>query len=348
MTADVERDSAPRMETVTLIIPMLNEARYIRACLESIAAQTHPQEHLEVLVYDGGSTDESLEVVNELAEHHSWITLLDNPRRIQAAAWNLGIDRARGDVIGIVSAHAELDPTYVSAALETLQRTGADMVGGPTRSDAEGAFGQAVALANASRFGVGGSISHYADVEQEVDTVFMGVCPAAVYRSLRFDEEMVRNQDDEFSYRLLDQGGRIVCNPAIVSRYHNRATWAGLARQYYAYGFWKVRVIQKHPRQVRARHLIPAAFVGTLVGSALLAPFAPVGQFGLVAGLGTYAVANAAAAVRAARGFGPSVIAGVAISFATMHGAYGAGMWAGVGRLLVRRMSSRSDATSPA
>src|SRR6185503_9343107 len=118
----------------------------------------------------------------------------------------------------IVSAHSELAPDYVTTALATLERTGAQMVGGPMHAVSESRLGRAVAAATSSRFGVGGAAFHYAETEQDVDTVYMGLCPADVYRSLRFDEEMVRNQDDELSYRLLDQGGRIVCDPAIRSR----------------------------------------------------------------------------------------------------------------------------------
>ena len=135
---------------------------------------------------------------------------------------------ARGDVIGIVSAHCELAPDYLSTAVETLERTGADMVGGLMRAVGEGPVGEAVALATSTPFGVGGARFHYTDAEEEVDTVYMGLCRAEVYRRLRFDEEMVSDQDDELSYRLLDEGGRIVCNPAIRSTYRNRSTFRSM------------------------------------------------------------------------------------------------------------------------
>jgi glycosyltransferase involved in cell wall biosynthesis len=327
------------MPKVTLIVPMLDEAPFIGACLTSITAQDY-QGGLEVLVYDGGSTDDSRDIVARIAAAHPGITLLDNPRRIQAAAWNLGIERATGDIIGIVGAHSELASDYVRMAVDTLDRTRADMVGGPVRADSDGVVGEAVALATSTPFGVGGARFHYTEVEEEVDTVYMGLCRAEVYRSLLFDEEMVRNQDDELSYRLLDRGGRIVCNPAIQSRYRNRATWRGLARQYYEYGFWKVAVMRKHPRQVRPRHLIPAALVSAAGGSAAIAALWPPGRWALASVIAAYAAANLGASFVATRG-NLGRLPAVSAVYATLHLAYGTGTIAGLVREARRRLSSR-------
>jgi hypothetical protein len=261
-----------------------------------------------------------------------------NPRITQAAGWNLGIDEAQGDIIGIVSAHCELAPDYVSTAVETLERTGADMVGGLMRAVGEGPVGEAVALATSTPFGVGGARFHYTAEEEEVDTVYMGLCRAEVYRRLRFDEEMVRDQDDELSYRLLDEGGRIVCNPAIRSTYRNRSSFRSLWKQYYDYGFWKVRVMQKHPRQVRARQLVPPIFVAAVASSALTAPFTKVGRASLVGGVATYGLANLAASLAAGR-YQPKLIPLLSPTFATIHFAYGAGFLAGLHRFRKRWLS---------
>jgi succinoglycan biosynthesis protein ExoA len=316
---------------VTLIVPMRNEARYIEACIGSIVRQRYPAGHLQILVYDGGSTDASRDLVAAIADEHPEVVLLDNPRRIQAAAWNLGIERATGDIIGIIGAHSELAPDYVAIAVETLERTGADMVGGPMRAVSEGRIGTAAAIATSSPFGVGGARFHYTETEEDVDTVYMGLCRAEVYRSLTFDEEMVRNQDDELSYRLLDRGGRIVCNPRIRSTYHNRASWSGLARQYFEYGFWKVRVLRKHPRQARIRHLVPAALVTSLAGSAVLAASVRPGRGLFAAAVSTYMAATIGASVVATRRSGLDRMPTVAACFATLHLSYGLGFLAGLG-----------------
>jgi glycosyltransferase involved in cell wall biosynthesis len=309
---------------------MRNEARHIADCVSSIVDQEYPADRLELLVYDGGSTDGSWQIVKAIAAEHPNVILLENPRRTQAAAWNLGIERATGEVIGIVGAHSELAPDYIATAVGTLERTGADMVGGPMRAVGEGRVGEAVALATSSGFGVGGARFHYLETEQDVDTVYMGVCRSEVYRSLLFDEEMVRNQDDELSYRLLDRGGRIVCDPRIRSVYHNRSTWRGLARQYFEYGYWKVRVARKHPRQLRIRHVIPAVFALSLASSTALALTWRPGRILLAALLAGYATADVAASFSATRRTDPNSMPIVAGIFPTLHLSYGLGFIAGL------------------
>jgi succinoglycan biosynthesis protein ExoA len=316
---------------VSLLVAMRNEAGYIERCLASILAQDYPDHLLEVLVMDGQSTDGSWQIVENLLQGRPNCHLLVNPKITQAAGWNLGIEAARGDVIGIVSAHAELAPDYVSTAVETLRRIGADMVGGPIRADSCECVGQAIALAISSLFGVGSTHFHYIEREQEVDTVYMGLCWREVYQRIGgFDEEMVRNQDDELSYRLLDQGGRIFCNPAIRSRYYNRSTLRALWNQYFQYGYWKVRVMQKHPCQMRLRQFVPPTFVVALLGAALLTPFSLLGQWLLASVGGSYALANAAASVWAARKGGLHYLPVLSLSFASLHLSYGVGFLVGL------------------
>ena len=325
---------------VSLLVAMRNEQANIAATLESIVAQDYPSDRLEVRVYDGASTDHSRRIAEALCAWRPLATVSDNPGITQAAGWNLGIDEAQGEIIGIVSAHCELARDYVSTAVETLERTDADMVGGLMRAEGEGDLGHAVAVATSTPFGVGNARFHFTDVEEEVDTVYQGICRADTYRRLRFDEEMVRDQDDELSYRLLDAGGRIVCNPAIRSSYRNRSTFRSLWKQYYEYGFWKVRVTQKHPRQLRARQLVPPVFVASVAASAGLALFSGLGRVALVGGVGAYAAANIGASILAARS-DPTALPYLPPTFATLHLAYGSGYLAGLVRFRNEWRSNR-------
>ncbi len=326
----VTTDRAPR--TVTLVVAMRNEGRGIERCLASIAAQDYPADRLEVLVYDGESTDESLATARASAAGRRGWTVATNPRRIQAAAWNAGIRAASGEIVGIVSGHAELGPEYVRRAVEALDRTGADMVGGPVRALAEGSVGSAIALATSTPFGVGGARHHYLTEPAEVDTVFMGVAHRATWQRFPFDEAFVRNQDDELSYRLLDGGGRIVCDPAIRSEYRNRASFRALWSQYFAYGYWKVRVLQAHPRQSRARHLAPVALVTTTGAAAILGIVSSRAR--TVAGLevAVYGAAVTAAAMRYRDPEKRGSAALLAITYPVLHVAYGTGMLVGAWR----------------
>jgi hypothetical protein len=190
---------------------------------------------------------------------------------------------------------------------------------------------------------VGGARFHYTSAEEDVDTVYMGLCRSDVFRRLRFDEEMVRDQDDELSYRLLDEGGRIVCNPAIRSTYRNRSTFRGLWKQYFLYGFWKVRVMQKHPSQIRIRQLVPPAFVASALGATILAPVSAAARISLLGILVPYGVANLAASIAAARA-NLQLLPYLPLTYATLHVAYGCGYLAG---LLHFRNTWRSITSQP-
>lgn len=310
---------------VTLIVAMRNEQEHIGRVVESLLAQDYPVDRLEVLFMDGLSTDRTREIVGELIRERPLFSLVDNPGKIQSIAWNLGIQRARGEIVGIVSGHTELAPDYTSTAVATLLRTGADLVGGPARGKSETVVGEAIALAMATPFGVGGATFRYATEESDVDTVFMGVCRRSLYERIGgFDTEMVRNQDDELSYRLLEQGGRIVCNPQIQSTYRNRATLRSLWKQYFDYGRWKVRVMQKHPAQMRPRHFAPPLFVAGLGASALVPP-------AFAAAATAYVTATCAVTFSiAAKARRLDVIPYLPAAFAILHVGYGAGFLKGL------------------
>jgi glycosyltransferase involved in cell wall biosynthesis len=319
--------------TVTLVVAMRNEARHIDACLRSIVGQDYPPDRLEILAIDGRSTDASRSIAERALEGRPLARVLENPDVIQAAAWNRGIDMASGDVIGIVSGHATLGPGYVASAVAALERTGATMVGGPVHAIGEGVVGTAIATASVSPFGVGGARHHYATEAVEVDTVFMGLCRAEDYRRHRFDPRMVRNQDDELSYRILDAGGRIVCDPTIQSTYASRSSFGGLVRQQFSYGRWKVLVLRRHPRQVRVRQLIPPIFVAALGGSAGLAIVSRHGRRLLGGIVATYGCAAGLATVAAPAQTPFRARALLPLVFGAMHIGYGAGILAGLIRL---------------
>ena len=323
---------------VSLLVAMRDEARYIDCCLTSIFTQDYPLDRIEVLVLDGLSTDGSWQIVERLFRRRRNCNLLPNPKISQAAGWNIGIQASHGEIVGIVSAHAELAPDYVSVAVDTLLRTDADLVGGPARAYSDTWAGQSIALAMSTPFGVGGSRFRYTNREEEVDTVFMGLCSRELYKLIgNFDEQMIRNQDDEFSYRLLEHGGRIICNPAIRSRYYNRATFRSFCYQYFQYGYWKVQVMKKHPRQMRVRQFVPPTFVTALLGSALLGSFANTGRASLVLVAGSYALANLTASIWTACKGGWRYLLLLPLAFVTLHLSYGWGFLSGVFDLLVLR-----------
>lgn len=318
---------------VTVIMPIRNEAKYIRRSLGAVLRQDYPAELLEVIVADGMSSDDTRQQVLCLASAHPKVNvkILDNPRHIVSVGMNAALKRARGDVIVRVDGHSVIAPDYVSQCVTALERTGAENVGGPMRPVGQGWFGQTVALATTSRFGVGGARFHYSEREEFVDTVYLGAWPKWVFQRFGlFDEEQVRNQDDEFNYRLRACGGTICLCPSIRSRYYNRSSPRSLWRQYFQYGFWKVRVLQKHSRQMRPRQFVPLLFVLTLLISSSSAPMSVVGAWIFGSSVGLYVLVNLIATLVVARRESNRRIALLPMVFAILHLAYGTGFCVGL------------------
>jgi succinoglycan biosynthesis protein ExoA len=141
----------------------------------------------------------------------------------------------------------------------------------------------------------------------------------------------VRNQDDEFNYRLLERGGRILLSPKIKSRYYNRTTVRSLWSQYFKYGYWKVRVMQKHPRQMRPRQFVPIAFVVALLVSVFAALFSIAGKWGLIFLMALYLMTNlGATTVACVRKSEWSLLPLVPVAFAVIHFSYGLGFLIGL------------------
>jgi succinoglycan biosynthesis protein ExoA len=340
---------------VTVIMPIRNEAVFIRRSLGAVLAQNYPHERLEVIIADGMSTDGTRDVVAQLANAHPAIrvTVVENPEKIVPTGLNRALALAKGDVIVRVDGHTVIAPDYVCQCVAALHRSGADNVGGRMDAISESRFGRAVAIATSSRFGVGGARFHYSDQEEWVDTVYMGAWKRDIFDYIGlFDEEQVRNQDDEFNYRLLSHGGNILLCPWIKSRYYNRSTPRSLWRQYFQYGYWKVRVMQKVMRQTRMRQFVPPLFVAVLLFSFLIAPFSEMAKWVLGLTLGSYVVANIGISALGAAREGWNLFLPIIVSFAMLHFAYGAGFLVGLARFWNRwgganRPRQRDEINSP-
>jgi lipopolysaccharide/colanic/teichoic acid biosynthesis glycosyltransferase/GT2 family glycosyltransferase len=258
---------------VTLILPIRNEAESIQRTLNSVLEQDYAPELMELLVVDGQSTDGTPEIVARLIEGARLSArLLKNPGRIVPTGLNIALRQAHGEVIIRVDGHTVIASDYVRQCVAALQSTGAENVGGRMNGVGANPFGRAIAVATSSPFGVGGGRFHVSDQEEWVDTVYMGAFPRRVFEEVGlFDEELVRDQDEEFNYRLRAAGGKVLLQPKIRSEYTVRSSPTALWRQYFQYGFWKIRVLQKHILQMSLRQFVPPAFVLGLILSALLA-----------------------------------------------------------------------------
>ncbi len=332
-------DASRERPFVSVVVPVRNEAAHVENTVAAILGQDYPEDRLEILFADGRSTDATRAILERAAARHARLVVVDNPGGIVSTGLNAALRVARGAFVVRVDGHTMIAPTYVRACVEALERTGADNAGGRMTAVGEGAFGRAVAAATSSRFGVGGARFHYSDREEWVDTVYLGAWPRAVFARVGlFDEELVRDQDDEFNYRLRAAGGRILLTPAVVSRYTVRGTPRALFRQYFQYGFWKVRVLQKHAAQMRPRQFVPPLFVLALLLAATLAlalPAARSARAPLAALVTLYlAVDLVASAIEARRQRANPAL--LMLVYPILHAAYGAGFLAGLVRFAGR------------
>jgi succinoglycan biosynthesis protein ExoA len=247
---------------VSVVIPCRDERNHIESCLRSILAQVPPPGGFEIIVADGMSGDGTREILKRLAAEDPRVRVIDNPGRIVSTGLNAAIRVAQGRIIIRMDVHTEYASDYICQCLAVLQETSADNVGGPWIAKAGRLVGRAIAAAFQSPFSVGDSHGHNASYEGTLDTVYLGCWQRELFDKIgHFDEELVRNQDDEFNLRLLRAGGKIWQSPRIRSWYRPRESLRALFRQYMQYGYWKVRVIQKHRMPTSVRHLIPASFV---------------------------------------------------------------------------------------
>jgi glycosyltransferase involved in cell wall biosynthesis len=331
---------------VSIIMPCRNEIRHIAACLDSILAQQEPAGGFEAIIADGTSDDGTRDVIADYARRDSRVRMVDNPRRQTSAGLNAAIHAARGEIIVRMDAHTEYAPDYVAQCVAVLEATGADNVGGPAQTRGSGRLQRAVCAAFHSPFSTGGAGFHRPEFEGEVDTVVYGCWRRERLLAIGlFDEELVRNQDDELNFRLVRAGGRLWQSRAIRSWYRPRASLKALFRQYMQYGYWKVRVMQKHGRPASPRQLAPIAFVAFLAIGLALAPLHPWLATMYLAGLATYAAANGAASTRAARSAGWDVLPVLPLVFLAFHTSYGLGFAMGLVDFLLLRRGGREGMT---
>jgi succinoglycan biosynthesis protein ExoA len=317
---------------VTIIMPVRNESACMWEGLTAIVEQDYSLARMEVLIADGMSMDNTRSIIHDFAVRYPQLQLhiLDNPGKIVPTGMNAALCEAKGEIVVRVDGHTILAPDYIRQCVETLQRTGADNAGGRMNSTSSNAFGEVVALATSMSFGIGDGHFHYSNEEEWVDTVYMGAWPRPVFKKIGlFDEELVRDQDDEFNYRLRAAGGGILLSPKIKSQYVVRGTPGALWRQYYQYGYWKVRVLQKHPRQMSARQFVPPAFVLSLLASGMFAISAPLRALSLLVP-SLYVVANATASLRAASRNGWKYFVLLPVVFSILHLSYGLGFLVGL------------------
>ena len=322
------------MPSVSIIIPCYNEQKTIEKMLAAIYAQTYPRADLEVVIADGMSTDRTRDAITAFAESHPdlHIAVVDNPKRFIPAALNAALGEAHGEIIVRMDAHAMPNPEYVARSVADLEAGLGENVGGvwEIQPGAEGWLAYSIAVAAAHPLGVGDALYRHAEKPAEVDTVPFGAFKRQLLALIGFfDESLLANEDYEFNARIRKSGGKVWLDPSIRSVYFARSTLAGLAKQYFNYGFWKWKMLRRYPDTLRWRQGLPPLFVLSLAGLGLLGFLWSGFWVGLGAEAALYLLALTAAGLqRAVRQKKVFLVFGLPLAIAVMHICWGSGfLW---------------------
>jgi len=324
---------------VSIIMPIRNEADFIDRAITSLLEDDYPTEKMEILVVDGMSDDHTREVVRALAQKDNRIEMLDNPQRIVPTAMNIGLRKSRGDIFIRVDGHAEVPKDFIRKSVDCLaEHPEAWVVGGYWKTVSKGYIGRVIAAATQSPAGVGKARHRLGNFNGWVDTVPYGAHHKWILNKVGyFDEELVRNQDDEFNLRIILAGGKIWLSSSIRSTYYSRSSLTKLWRQYFQYGFWRIRTMQKHGRFATFRQVVPLLFVSSLSVLVLTAVPWPFARYLLAVELGAYGIGLLYGCIDVGRQTAWTYSLLAPVVFMILHFGYGFGSLWGIIRFSILR-----------
>jgi len=307
-------------------LPIRNEVETITSTLEAIFNQTIIN-HIdyEILISDGGSVDGTLVIIKSIALNNPNIRLIDNPQKIVSTGFNLALNKAKGKIIIRIDGHCEIPKNYIEKCCNLLNSSRADIVGGVIETISIGLIGKAISIAQSSPFGVGGVNFRNMDLKQgsHVDTLAFGAHRRNIFADIGgYDEDMVCNQDDEFNHRAMQVGKKIWMDPTIKIKYYARSKFIKLFKQYFNYGLYKVRGIQKRGEVSSIRHLIPSTFIVALIITLITGFFLQLPWVTFSVGF-LYLIFNLSASIFVSPSF--RLIHLISLAYWTLHLGYGLG-----------------------
>lgn len=337
--AEVPKDK-PR---VSVVIATKNELGYIEKCLDSFLNQTYPETHYEIYVYDGNSTDGSSEYVAEIAARHPNLFLFDNPKEIQSVAWNLGFARSRAKYVVMMGAHSYVAEDFIEKNVALLEaHPEVPCSGGIVQAIGEDDLSEVISLTFNSRFGVGNARYRYETQQCFVETINYGTYRKSMIDQIgEIDESLLRGQDWEYNYRIVRKFGKMLFSPEVKVYYFSRSNLKKLWKRQYVAGFYKVRIVRRHPGSLLVRHLVPFLFTLSMLLLVLATPLGLNPVF-LLLYLGLYFTANLLVSLGIARKSRWVYLPKLVITFFVMHFAYGFGTLAGGANLLLNLIQGKN------
>lgn len=320
--------------TVAVIIPTLNEERFIVNCIKSIMVQSFPFEKMDVMIVDGGSKDRTKEIVTEYQNKYSNIRLIDNPGKIQSIAFNIGVKESNAPVIIRLDAHASYDSFYIEKCIEGLQEDSSrGNVGGRCSilPYNDSLWAKANAILNYSRFGIGGSAFRVGTKPQNVDSVPFGAFPRTVIDEVGgMREDLKRGEDNEINSRIRKAGYNVFFDPEIKSSYYARPTLRASCKQMFANGESIGHLFYVDRESVGIRHMVPLVFVIGIICGIILSFISRPLLYVFVAGMSLYLLCDLMASIIAVKEHGCRFLFPLFLLFPCVHVSYGMGTIKGV------------------
>jgi succinoglycan biosynthesis protein ExoA len=322
---------------VSIIVPCYNEEKTIRHLLDSLREQTYPLSQMELIISDGISTDHTRDVITEFQKEHPdlKVYVVENTVRTIPSGLNQAIRNANGEIIVRLDAHSMPIPQYVERCIAAHQSGKGDNIGGVWEIHAgeKTWIGESISFAAAHPLGVGDAMYRLNAKEGPVDTVPFGSFRRSLIDKIGFFEEtLLANEDYEFNTRVRESGGVVWLDPSIRSIYFSRGTLGRLASQYWRYGYWKWRMLQRYPHTLRWRQALPPMFVLGLIALIVLSFWIVSARHLFLVGMGVYLLTMGLAGLKLAIEKNKSfLIFGLPLAIATMHLSWGAGfLWSGI------------------
>lgn len=329
--------------SVAIVIPTLNEERFIARCLDSVISQTFPFNSMDVMVVDGGSKDKTHEIVNNYHEKFNNIRLINNPGRIQSIAFNIGVKESKAPYIVRLDAHAFYKPYYIEGCVKGLQEV-------PTRGNVGGQWdiqpqndslwATTNAILNYSKFGIGGATYRIGAEACTVDTVPFGAFPRKIIEEIGgMREDLPRGEDNEFNSRIKKAGYSIYFDPRIECVYYARPTLKASCKQMFANGESIGHLFFVDRESIGLRHLVPLIFVvGLILGTIVSLIYKPL-FYVFIAGLSLYFLCDLIASTFAGAKHGWRYCFPLFVLFFCVHVSYGLGTIKGLitGRKLKKK-----------
>ncbi|MBO6126780.1 MAG: glycosyltransferase family 2 protein [Clostridia bacterium] len=251
---------------VSVIVPVLNEKKYVKEFIESVLRQDFDRNLLEILLVDGMSQDGTRDIIKNYCKKYNFIKILDNIKKNIPSALNIGIKNAQGKYIVRMDAHTYYYPDYISSCIKIIKTGNYQNVGGPTVLGYKTRMQKIIAEAHYSLFALGGGKNHNINYEGLADTVQFGTFKKEYLLKMGlYDENIKFAEDDDLNFKIIENNGKIFITPEIKFIYYPRDNLISLFIQYFKYGTWKIAVIKKHKKPARISHLVPICFVIFLV-----------------------------------------------------------------------------------